>query len=123
VDRSEVAAEPLVDLLAGQTEVADRVPVGRNSGPPRASRRSPGRAARLHARIASAAAPLSASPKYPRTDSTVPTGSATKSSYPTSQILAGFRWPYTSEPDTQPLADKIGALNAFADKVIAKVKD
>ena len=38
-------------------------------------------------------------------------------------VIVGFRWPYTVEPDTQPLADKIDALNAFAEKVIAKVKD
>jgi probable F420-dependent oxidoreductase len=37
-------------------------------------------------------------------------------------VIVGFRWPYAVEPDTQPLADKIGALNAFAEKVIAKVK-
>ena len=37
-------------------------------------------------------------------------------------VIVGFRWPYTTEPDTQPLADKIGALNTFAEKVIAKVK-
>jgi hypothetical protein len=37
-------------------------------------------------------------------------------------VIVGFRWPYAAEPDTQPLADKIDALNAFADKVIAKVK-
>ncbi len=38
-------------------------------------------------------------------------------------VIVGFRWPYAAEPDTQPLADKIGALNTFAEKVIAKVKD
>jgi probable F420-dependent oxidoreductase len=37
-------------------------------------------------------------------------------------VIVGFRWPYAAEPDTQPLADKIDALNAFAEKVIAKVK-
>ena len=37
-------------------------------------------------------------------------------------VTVGFRWPYNTEPDTQHLADKIGALNAYADKVIAKVK-
>jgi probable F420-dependent oxidoreductase len=37
-------------------------------------------------------------------------------------VIVGFRWPYTVEPDTQPLADKIDALDAFAEKVIAKVK-
>jgi alkanesulfonate monooxygenase SsuD/methylene tetrahydromethanopterin reductase-like flavin-dependent oxidoreductase (luciferase family) len=37
-------------------------------------------------------------------------------------VIVGFRWPYVAEPDTQPLADKIDALNAFAEKVIAKVR-
>jgi probable F420-dependent oxidoreductase len=37
-------------------------------------------------------------------------------------VILGFRWPYTSEADTQPLAEKIGALNKFAEKVIAKVR-
>ncbi len=37
-------------------------------------------------------------------------------------VIVGFRWPYATEPDTQPLADKIGALNTFAEKVIAKVR-
>jgi len=38
-------------------------------------------------------------------------------------VIVGFRWPYAAEPDTQPLADKIGALTTFAEKVIAKVRD
>jgi probable F420-dependent oxidoreductase len=37
-------------------------------------------------------------------------------------VIVGFRWPYSIPQDTQPLADKIGALNAFAEKVISKVK-
>ncbi|HVB43755.1 MAG TPA: TIGR03619 family F420-dependent LLM class oxidoreductase [Streptosporangiaceae bacterium] len=37
-------------------------------------------------------------------------------------VIVGFRWPYSTDPDTQPLAEKIGALNAFAEKVIAKVR-
>lgn len=37
-------------------------------------------------------------------------------------VIVGFRWPYTTEPDRQPLADKVGALNTFAEKVISKVK-
>jgi probable F420-dependent oxidoreductase len=36
-------------------------------------------------------------------------------------VIVGFRWPYSPEPDTQPLSDKISALNAFAEKVIARV--
>jgi probable F420-dependent oxidoreductase len=37
-------------------------------------------------------------------------------------VTVGFRWPYAVAPDTQPLADKIGALESFAEKVIAKVR-
>src|SRR5258708_34391487 len=37
-------------------------------------------------------------------------------------LIVGFRWPYTAQPDTQPLADKIAALNMFAEKIIAKVQ-
>lgn len=37
-------------------------------------------------------------------------------------VIVGFRWPYVAGPDTQPLAEKIGALNAFAENVIAKVR-
>ena len=33
--------------------------------------------------------------------------------------IVGFRWPYTTEPDTQPLAEKLDLLRRFADKVIA----
>jgi probable F420-dependent oxidoreductase len=36
-------------------------------------------------------------------------------------VIVGFRWPYTTEADSQPLSDKIGALNTFAEKIIAKV--
>jgi len=37
-------------------------------------------------------------------------------------VIVGFRWPYATEPDRQPLADKIGALETFAEKVIARVR-
>jgi probable F420-dependent oxidoreductase len=37
-------------------------------------------------------------------------------------VIVGFRWPYTTQADTQPLADKIGALNKFAEKVMANVR-
>jgi probable F420-dependent oxidoreductase len=37
-------------------------------------------------------------------------------------VIVGFRWPYSAGPDTQPLAEKIAALNAFAEKVISKVR-
>jgi probable F420-dependent oxidoreductase len=37
-------------------------------------------------------------------------------------VILGFRWPYTTEVDTQPLAEKIGALNKFAEKIIANVR-
>jgi hypothetical protein len=36
-------------------------------------------------------------------------------------VIVGFRWPYTTGPDTQPLTDKVDALRKYADSVIAKV--
>ena len=32
----------------------------------------------------------------------------------------GFRWPYQTGPDTEPLADKITKLRRFADTVITR---
>jgi probable F420-dependent oxidoreductase len=37
-------------------------------------------------------------------------------------VIVGFRWPYLTGPDTEPLADKLGKLRRFADDVIAKVQ-
>ncbi len=37
-------------------------------------------------------------------------------------VIVGFRWPYDVQPDTQPLAGKIEALNTYAEKVIEKVR-
>jgi probable F420-dependent oxidoreductase len=37
-------------------------------------------------------------------------------------VIVGFRWPYETGPDTEPLGDKLGKLRRFADEVIAKVK-
>jgi probable F420-dependent oxidoreductase len=36
-------------------------------------------------------------------------------------VIVGFRWPYKTGPDTEPLAAKIGKLRRYADDVIAKV--
>jgi probable F420-dependent oxidoreductase len=36
-------------------------------------------------------------------------------------VIVGFRWPYHTGPDTQPLADKIANLRRYADEVIAKM--
>lgn len=33
-------------------------------------------------------------------------------------VVVGFRYPYTTEPDTQSLQDKIDALNIFAERMI-----
>jgi probable F420-dependent oxidoreductase len=35
--------------------------------------------------------------------------------------IVGFRWPYQTGPDREPLAAKIGQLRRFADEVIARV--
>jgi probable F420-dependent oxidoreductase len=37
-------------------------------------------------------------------------------------VIIGFRWPYGVEQDTEPLAEKLAALNKFAERVIAKVR-
>jgi len=36
-------------------------------------------------------------------------------------VIVGFRWPYTVGPDTEPLQDKLDNLRRFADSVIHKV--
>jgi probable F420-dependent oxidoreductase len=36
-------------------------------------------------------------------------------------VIVGFRWPYQTGPDTEPLADKLTKLRRYADAVIAKV--
>jgi probable F420-dependent oxidoreductase len=35
-------------------------------------------------------------------------------------VIIGFRWPYVTGPDTEPLGQKIDSLRRFADEVIAK---
>jgi probable F420-dependent oxidoreductase len=35
-------------------------------------------------------------------------------------VIVGFRWPYTTGPDTEPLGTKLDNLRRFADNVIAK---
>lgn len=37
-------------------------------------------------------------------------------------VIVGFRWPYVTGPDTEPLADKVEHLRRYADSVIAEVK-
>jgi probable F420-dependent oxidoreductase len=37
-------------------------------------------------------------------------------------VIVGFRWPYVTGPDTEPLTEKISKLRRFADDVIAKVR-
>jgi probable F420-dependent oxidoreductase len=37
-------------------------------------------------------------------------------------VIIGFRWPYTVGPDVEPLGQKIDSLRRFADDVIAKVQ-
>jgi hypothetical protein len=36
-------------------------------------------------------------------------------------VIVGFRWPYETGPDTEPLDRKLAALRAFADTVITKL--
>jgi probable F420-dependent oxidoreductase len=36
-------------------------------------------------------------------------------------VIVGFRYPYTTEPDTQPLTEKVDLLTKFGDRVISKI--
>ncbi|MGH3200165.1 MAG: hypothetical protein ACRDNT_30565 [Streptosporangiaceae bacterium] len=36
-------------------------------------------------------------------------------------LIAGFRWPYVTGPDTEPLEPKLGHLRRFAHTIIAKL--
>ena len=35
-------------------------------------------------------------------------------------LIVGFRWPYVTGPDTEPLEHKLASLRRFADDIIAK---
>ena len=37
-------------------------------------------------------------------------------------VIVGFRWPYATGPDTEPLSRKLDNLRRFADDVIAKTR-
>ncbi|MGH3395018.1 MAG: hypothetical protein ACRDPO_10030, partial [Streptosporangiaceae bacterium] len=37
-------------------------------------------------------------------------------------VIVGFRWPYETGPDTEPLAAKLDHLRQYADTVIAAVR-
>jgi alkanesulfonate monooxygenase SsuD/methylene tetrahydromethanopterin reductase-like flavin-dependent oxidoreductase (luciferase family) len=41
--------------------------------------------------------------------------------YGVTDLIVGFRWPYVTGPDTEPLEDKLGHLRRFADAIIAKL--
>jgi probable F420-dependent oxidoreductase len=56
------------------------------------------------------------------TDAYTPDGVRRLEDQGVTDVIVGFRWPYDAKPDTQPLADKVGALNKFAERVIAKVR-
>ena len=38
-------------------------------------------------------------------------------------MIVGFRWPYHTGPDAEPVADKIGKLRRCAEEVIGKVRN
>ncbi len=37
-------------------------------------------------------------------------------------LIVGFRWPYVTGPDTEPLERKLASLRRFADDIIAKLR-
>jgi len=36
-------------------------------------------------------------------------------------LIVGFRWPYTTGPDTEPLEDKLTHLRRYADTILTKL--
>jgi alkanesulfonate monooxygenase SsuD/methylene tetrahydromethanopterin reductase-like flavin-dependent oxidoreductase (luciferase family) len=38
------------------------------------------------------------------------------------EVIVGFRWPYHTGPDTEPLRSKLDDLRRYADDVIAKTR-
>ena len=36
-------------------------------------------------------------------------------------LIVGFRWPYTTGPDREPLADKLTHLRRYADTILTKL--
>ena len=36
-------------------------------------------------------------------------------------LIVGFRWPYVTGPDREPLQDKLTHLNRYADTIITKL--
>ena len=54
-------------------------------------------------------------------DAYTPDGARRLEEQGVTDAIVGFRWPYQTGPDAEPLDTKIGKLRAFADEVIAKV--
>jgi probable F420-dependent oxidoreductase len=55
------------------------------------------------------------------TDAYTPDGVRRLEEQGVTDVIVGFRWPYVTGPDTEPLEDKIGSLRRYADEVIAKL--
>jgi len=37
-------------------------------------------------------------------------------------VIVGFRWPYTTDQDTEPLTQKLDSVRRYADDVVANVR-
>ena len=55
------------------------------------------------------------------TDAYTPDGVRRLEEQGVTDVIVGFRWPYATGPDTEPLEAKIGSLRRYAEEVIAKV--
>jgi probable F420-dependent oxidoreductase len=53
-------------------------------------------------------------------DAYTPDGVRRLEAHGVTDVIVGFRWPYQTGPDLEPLADKITKLRRYADTVIAK---
>jgi probable F420-dependent oxidoreductase len=54
-------------------------------------------------------------------DAYTPDGVARLTDQGVTDVITGFRWPYHTGPDPEPLTDKLTKLRRFADTVIARV--
>ena len=54
-------------------------------------------------------------------DAYTPDGVARLTDQGVTDVITGFRWPYTTGPDREPLADKLTHLRRYADTILTKL--
>lgn len=120
-----VPSEPVPILIGGHGEAALRRAARagdgwvHGGGDPAGLPRLLSRLARLRDEAGTAARPFQV--HVISLDAYQPDGVRRLAEQGVTDVIVGFRWPYRTGPDTEPLAEKIGKLRRYADDVIAKV--